>query len=177
MKQKFIVNTFITIVLFLIFVDALPDNSLAHRRLKSAIDPLLDLTGLWQESWRLFAPEPDKVNVAITAKITYADRSTHSWRSPEWSEMSVLERFLAFREMEFIDSARMASNSGAWPGFADYLARTVRHPDNPALEPVKVELTRHLAVIPPPTAGLKQPFGTKVDVTEYAVFFTRTYGR
>ena len=78
-KKKHLINTFLVVLLFLILVDATPSTSLAHQKLKDTIDPLLDVTGLWQETWQLFAPEPDKVNVKVTAHITCADGSSRFW--------------------------------------------------------------------------------------------------
>ena len=175
MSKKHLINGFIVVVLSLILVDALPRTSLAHQRLKDAVDPILDVTGLWQESWRLFAPEVDKVNVWITARITYADGSSITRRSPDWTKMSALERFLRFREMEFVDSIRMDSSRGAWPGFADYMARTVLHPAKPELKAIEVVLTRQWAVVPPPMPGLEQAFPSKSEETGSFVFYTKRY--
>ncbi len=175
MSKKHVINGFIIVVLSVMLVDALPRTSLAHQRLKDAVDPILDVTGLWQESWKLFAPEVDKVNVWITTRITYTDGSSVTRRSPDWTKMSVLDRFLRFREMEYVDSIRMDSSKRAWPSLADYMARTVLHPAKPELKAIEVVLTRHWAVIPPPTRGLRQARRPKFYDTGSFVFYKRSY--
>jgi hypothetical protein len=55
-RQKVAANVFIVCFVTLGLIDATPVTSPPHARLKSAVDPLLDKTGLWQGDWRLFAP-------------------------------------------------------------------------------------------------------------------------
>ena len=123
----------------------------------------------------MFAPEVDKVNVWITTRITYTDGSSITRRSPDWTKMSILDRFLRFREMEYVDSIRMDRNKGAWPGLADYMARTVLHPARPELKAVEVVLTRHWAVVPPPRPGQKQARRPEFYDTGSFVFYKKRY--
>lgn len=67
--------------LILLLVDALPRTSLLHQRLKTWMEPFLDLTGMWQRTWQLFAPEVDKIDLRVTAEISYADVTTRLWES------------------------------------------------------------------------------------------------
>ena len=143
-----------TIVTFLMFiaVDALPSTCRGHQRLKDTLDPVLDATGLWQQSWQLFAPEPDSVNTRLSAQLHFRNGETISWNTPDYSKLTAWERFKMFRRMEYFDSVRMDSNSGAWESFAEYLARGVR-PTAAQGPVVKVELVRHWVEIPAPTEG------------------------
>ncbi|MGK0187931.1 MAG: hypothetical protein ACI9R3_003722 [Verrucomicrobiales bacterium] len=122
--RKIWLNIFIASFLAAILIDGLPQAGQFHRKLKELIDPILDATGLWQESWRLFAPEVDKENVRLSAEILYEDGSISQWTSPDWTKMSAWEKFIRFRELEFYDSIRLDVNRGAWRSFADFLART-----------------------------------------------------
>ena len=40
----------------LMLLDAVPQYTLLHGKLRDWTDPVLDVTGLWQGSWTLFAP-------------------------------------------------------------------------------------------------------------------------
>ena len=177
MQNKTLVNAFLVVFLFATVVDSMPPISDTHQWLKETIDPVLDVTGLWQETWRLFAPEIDQTNVIVTARISYDDGSSRMWRCPDWIKMSIWERFVNFREMEFIDSVHLDENHTVWLSYADYLARTVAHPENPDAEPTRVDLVRHLAHVPPPEVGMQAPFRTLPPYDDHFSFFTRRYTR
>ena len=51
-------------------------------RFKSAVDPFLDKIGLWRGDWRLFAPEPRKSNVTVSARFIGYGVSLE-WTSPK----------------------------------------------------------------------------------------------
>lgn len=155
--KRRLTSLFLGAWLFLLFVDALPRTSLLHQRLKNWVDPFLDVTGLWQGSWQLFAPEADKIDVRVTAEINYADGSTRSWESPDWREMSSWQKFVNFRSMEYYDAVRRNDNSAAWDSLADYLARTVPAAGGSPIKPTKVTLARRWSLVPPVEAGLHRP--------------------
>ena len=116
-------SALLALFIAVIALDACPAFFRTLDRAKSAIDPLVDVTGLWQGSWQLFAPDVDKVNSRVSAEILFSDGTTVRWNSPDWTKLAPLDRFMRFREAEFYDNIRRDSNSGAWPSFADYLAR------------------------------------------------------
>ena len=142
---------FIVGFLALAVIDALPVTGAFHQRAKNAIDPFLDATGLWQESWQLFAPEVDKVNVRVSAELVLDDGSTLSFRSPDWHLMPAWKRFLKFRHMEYFDNIRIDDNRAGWDGLASFLARTTPLPSGRSVREVK--LTREWADVPPPEPG------------------------
>ena len=143
--------------LVLLFVDALPRTSLLHQRLKNWVDPFLDATGLWQGTWQLFAPEADKIDIKVTAEISYADGTTRLWESPDWRDMSRWQKFVNFREMEYYDAVRRDENSAAWPSLADHLARTVPAAGGFSIKPTQVILSRSWSLVPPLKEGLHKP--------------------
>lgn len=131
----------------LVVLDASPRVGVLAE-LADDIDPVMDMTGLWQGPWNLFAPDVDKVNVRVSAEIVFANGKQTAWRSPDWEQMSVWDRFVAFRHEEYVDSIRLDDNAGAWAPLARHLARTVvPRGAGPVLH---VSLTRHWAEIPPP---------------------------
>jgi hypothetical protein len=176
MKRRYLVNVFLVLFLSAVVIDTVPPVSPLHQRLKDAIDPVLDATGLWQESWQLFAPQVDRINVMVSAKIRYDDGTSVTWRSPDWLKMSIWQRVIGFRDMELIDNIRLDKNRAAWASFADYLAGTVAHPSNPGAMPVEVKLVRHWAYVPRPEAGIA-PFGERLPYEGRYLFYTREYDR
>lgn len=156
--KRRLISAFLGAWLFVLFVDALPRTSLFHQRLKNWVDPFLDVAGLWQGSWQLFAPEVDKIDVRVTAEIAYADGSTRLWQSPDWRDVSSWQKFLNFRSMEYFDAVRNNDNSAAWESLADYLARTVPTADGFSVAPTKVTLARTWSLVPPIGQGLHRPY-------------------
>ncbi len=168
--NKALTNVFIASFLVAITIDALPSTSLLHNRLKSFIDPALDKVGLWQESWKLFAPDVDKMNSAVSAVLTYPNGDTIDWQSPKWGELSRTQRLRRFREIAFYDRIKNDNNSDAWRSFARYLAsQHVRE----GVAPNKVNLTRHWVDIPPPRPGDHQPLTPLAFTGAYEFYLSR----
>ncbi|MEA5536402.1 hypothetical protein [Crocosphaera sp. XPORK-15E] len=170
--KKSLINSFIVFILFLIITDALPETSLVHRYLKQAIDPLLDKIGIWQGTWQLFAPDVDKTNNRFLAEITFSDNTQGIWYSPNWSKMSIGERFLKFRHMEYYDSIYFEGNTDAWKSLADYLSRTIVSANNPEAKPIKIILIREWANIPPPSKENLSPTFTENYFHDRQIFYT-----
>ena len=148
---KTLTSLFIAVLLAVMIVDVCPKLGPLHNQAKIAIGPWLFRTGLWQGGWQLFAPRIDKVNSRIRAVITFEDGQISYWNSPDWPQMSRTQRFLRFREAEFLDGVRLGGSMAIWPGFADYLARTQPHPLGAAVPVASVTLERFECAIPPPT--------------------------
>lgn len=172
---KILINCFLIVWLLVLAIDAAPEVGDWHRGVKNNLDAFLDVTGLWQGGWTLFAPDPDKINVAVQADITFSDGRETTWRSPVWRSMSTWQRFLRFREAEFIDNVRRDGNSCVWPSFANYLGRNVSHPDNPELKPTKIVLTRDWFLIPPPNPDniIQFPEVPKMNCSD--IFFAKEF--
>lgn len=170
--QKSLTNSFIIGVLFLIVTDSLPETSLVHRYLKQTIDPLLDKVGIWQGTWQLFAPDVDKINQRFVAEITFSDNSQGVWYSPNWSQLSLKDRFLKFRQMEYYDSIYYTNNKRAWEAFAKHLSRTLITAHDPNIKPVKIILIREWAEIPEPNDNELPSINTKYDFNNRQRFYT-----
>ena len=121
-RQKIAANVFIVCFVTLGLIHATPVTSATHARLKSAVDPFLDKTGLWQGDWRLFAPEPRKINVTVSARII-GDGVSLEWTSPNWRELAALQKFFTVRHTKFYDAHRLDENQGAWAAFAEHRLR------------------------------------------------------
>ncbi|MFK7770110.1 MAG: hypothetical protein AB8B55_23070 [Mariniblastus sp.] len=162
MLKKSLVNIFLVGFLLVMLIDPAPriPASIAgvelpqlrkwQGQLKDGLDPYLDATGLWQGDWRLFAPSPDKINASVTAEVAFEDGKIVLVKTPNWREISAWERFVKFREAEFVDGVRNDNNRAIWPTYADYLRRTVKHPTDEKQRVTEVLLSRRWANIAPP---------------------------
>jgi len=171
--KKWATQIFIMTVLGVFVLDAIPAYWKPHRYLQAALDPIVDITGLWQGRWTLFAPV-DKENTYLTARLYFDDGSVHFWRSPEWRAMSGWEKHVMFRQGEYFDSIRLNANQAAWPALADYLARTHGQQSNEGTLPTRVELTRHWCTVkaPPDDLGLFTRIRLPIESYESYMFHT-----
>ena len=135
------------LVAALIVLDATPRLG-GFGRFAERIDPVMDVTGLWQGPWNLFAPDVDKVNTRVSAELQFTGRVKMKWNSPDWERLSSWDRFTRFREQEYFDTLRLDDNRGAWTPFALYLSRIL--PPRGTGKLLRITLTRRWAEIPPP---------------------------
>ncbi len=150
MLKKIFVNCFLIVWLLVLTIDSAPITGQWHQYLNDKLDPYLDVTGLWIGGWKLFAPEPDKVNSYISAEVRFADKRSAFIRSPKWRELSALDRFLNFRKAEYFDHIRLDTNAAAWPDLCDYWGNTTDHPDGLDIPAKEIIVKRHWVVIPKP---------------------------
>lgn len=175
MLKKYLINFFLACWLLVMLIDATPLLTLRHGKLKNALDPYLDVTGLWQGGWQLFAPTPDMINASISAELAFSDGSKVVVDTPKWRELSAWKRFTLFREAEFIDSARLDGNSCVWPGYCEYLRRTIKHPTNPESKATEVLLIRNWVDIAPPNSFTVTQFPEPPEQTNRFIMFAEMY--
>jgi len=105
--------------------------------LQESIRPVLNLTGLWQGDWPLFAPNPVINNGWISAEfyassdaspVLVGDGRTLSWNSPIWSECNSWNKFYRFRHMNYFNRAAYRGKNVV-DDLADYIAREKLGPD------------------------------------------------
>jgi hypothetical protein len=143
------VHGFLAVFLSVLVLDVGHRVNGAHEALQRAINPPLLLTGLWQGPWRLYTAVP-RDNLRVKAEVEFADHAIATWASPEFSQRSAVEKFVAARHMNYLRATFLAGNEPAWDGLCSYLARTLRHPDGKAVAVAQVTLSLRSAQIPPP---------------------------
>ncbi len=137
------VNTFLAVFLVVIAIDAFQPSD-DHEWLNFALVKL----GLWQGPWRLFGPEVDRVNLRLSAVITFADQTTATWESPDWPSLSWPRKFLLARHMNYYANILTAHKEPAWDGLSAYLAQTTPHPGGGDVPVSSVVLSLRGALIP-----------------------------
>lgn len=171
--RKIATNLFIACSLVVLVVDAPPGISPALETVEQILDPILDATGLWQDSWQLFAPSPKSLNAYVSARIEFDDGSNYEWRSPSWRQLSLVDKFKLVRHTKFYENLRLDSYSEVWPAFAEYRVRQLPEPLRKK-GVVRVELTRHWTPITRPTSRWHSLSGDSTPEQQY-VFYTKEY--
>ena len=152
--KRYAVNAFIGVIIVLFTIAGMPRLVRAHALLQDKIRPLLHYTGLWQAPWDLFAPEPDKTNIRVSAEVHYPDGSVFRWRSKDWHKESRWHRFRYFRQQEYYDNARRDVSQPAWPALARHLVQMAEEQHDSNHSPTHISLTRHWWTIPNPKLKL-----------------------
>ncbi|RLS56736.1 MAG: hypothetical protein DWH91_05920 [Planctomycetota bacterium] len=132
----------------LMLPDAIPQYTLLHGKLREWTDTVLDVTGLWQGSWELFAPTPDHVNVRVGATMTWEEGADTEWMQPDWHSMSPLARTRYFRQMSYYDNLARLANEHSSSAFCEHLAREQTARTYNKL--TSITLFQQRDVIPPP---------------------------
>ena len=105
-----IVNIFLVILIPLLFLDSTPFHPFN-------VDWLVQPLGIWQGTWKLFAPHINTANVQFEAVVVLSRSSSttagaantttltpRSWRSPDWSHTTVADKIRYFRWMKYYES-------------------------------------------------------------------------
>lgn len=139
-------NAFIALLLIVILIEGFPFSA---PRMREIVNPFSKSLGIYQWEWNMFAPEPDVVNTRLSAEIEYYDGTVVNWSTPEWRKLSYFQRFMQFRDHEYLEKMGDLTFSKHWPRFADYLVR--EHGDPQAQSEVKVvRIFTQMAEIPEP---------------------------
>ena len=100
------------------------------------------------QSWSMFSPYPDKLDVTLEARITYADGEKRSWFFPRMAHMSYVQRYQEERWRKMVEVATHGGSPPLRLGLARYAARINNYDSQN--RPVSVELIQHARQIPPP---------------------------
>ena len=141
------VNLFLIWHIFALTIWLIPGNSAVVQACVGLIRPYMIITAFAQ-SWSMFSPNPDHMDVWLEARIHYAQGPPHTWEFPRMVHMGYVRRYEEERWRKMTEVATHGGNHNLWPILARYAAR-VNNPDsqNP---PVSVELIQHSRIIPPP---------------------------
>ena len=101
------------------------------------------------QSWEMFAPNPARTNIHISAEIVFDDGSKMNWNFPRSSEMSIVERYVLGERWRKLlsEGVRKDKNKLMWEDAAKYVLRKNRDVAYIKI-PVQVNLYRHWWRIP-----------------------------
>lgn len=146
---RWLVNVFLAGFLVVLAIDGFHATG-ASQPIHDVINLPLVVTGLWQGPWRLYAPDVDKDNLRFKAEITFADQTTTTWSSPDWTRLSPPGKFVRARHVNYLNHILQSGRELEWDDLCAYLARTTRHPAGRPAPVVQVTLLLRGARIPPP---------------------------
>ena len=127
-------NLFIIWHLFALAIWLLPDNSAIVQNCVGLVRPYVVGTGFAQ-SWSMFSPWPDKLDVYLEAQITYADGEKRSWEFPRMAHMGYAQRY---REERWRKMVEVCTHGGTrcsgrpWPATPPASTTTIRRTRPPA---------------------------------------------
>lgn len=165
------INIFIAWHLFAVAIWLLPNmqmSAIVHA-FAPIIRPYMTFTGFMQ-SWNMFSPNPDNLDVYAEAKITHKDGTVQTWLFPRMVDMDYVKRYQEERWRKFIEVPTHGSYPVLLPAMARYAARVNNTPGNP---PVAVALFKCTRTVQPP--GVKigpyqtEPFTNGSQPFTYAV--------
>ena len=143
------INMFIVWHLFALTIWLVPSNSAIVQSPLGVglVRSYMTLTSFAQ-SWSMFSPYPDRLDVTLEAQITYADGQKRSWFFPRMAHMDYVRRYQEERWRKMVEVATHGNNQAVWLGMARYAARVNNH--DRRNRPVSVELFQHSRLVPPP---------------------------
>jgi hypothetical protein len=168
-------NVFIACLLLLTVSDVFRNSTELHRRFTSFTDPVLDMLGIRQGRWSLFAPNVGNFNYKIIAHVTYADKTVVDVPQIDWHRQSLWDSFVRFPEEEYWTWVRQNRAKVAWPALARYTLAHVPATSPTNAKPVQVKLERRWAQMrkPPPKVESKQtPPGPLLHLSQTYNFYT-----
>ena len=163
-----LINVFLAWHLFALTIWLIPANSAIVQGCVGTVRPYMTLTGFAQ-SWSMFSPYPDRLEVTLEAKITYQNGEKRSWFFPRMAQMSYVRRYEEERWRKLVEVATHGNTQVIWPALARYAARVNNF--DPQNRPVSVEMIQHSRQIPAP-GGLMPPIKAEPLQTSFGASIT-----
>lgn len=119
-RGRAVISLFVALVVASVVVVSMTEGAVEPSLLRHD-QKLLALMGLDQR-WDIFAPDPRRKVVDVSARITYGDGRVETWRLPRGAP--VVGGYWDGRWRKWLDNAmRIGPQSELWPGLANWLAR------------------------------------------------------
>lgn len=104
--------------------------------IRDRLEAPVNLAGL-NQGWEVFAPNPPRTHVVMTARVTYDDGSTANFGFPEGEP--VLGAFREYRWRKWERRLRLSRNSGFRAQSTDWIAREMEEPDKRVTEVMLIQ--------------------------------------
>jgi hypothetical protein len=148
LPRKLFITLFIVFNFLIMFRVHLPLDSKYFSTLYRPIDSYLSFFSIYQD-WFMFAPNPSKLNLYITAEVEFDDGSKDIYEFERNSMGSLSQKYISGeRYRKFTsESLRKDKNSYLWKDAAKFALRKLKNKSFSKI-PLKVHLTRHWDEIP-----------------------------
>lgn len=133
------------------------------------VDSYLSFFSLYQ-SWTMFAPDPSRANVHLSAEVEFMDGTKDTYFFPQASTMNLEDKF-AFGERYRVisDVIRKDQNDFLWADTAKFALRKLRASNYHKI-PLKVNLVRHWNEIPDVKSKFIPHLTKDTDFNSYEFF-------
>ncbi len=161
-RKSWLQNVLIGLFLLLMLIQAVPA---VPPRIAGIVRPMALWVGVEQDQWQMFAPNPDRRNHRISARVVYSDGTSREWRPPAWREQSRWERFLTHRLSKYCENIYNPGFVAARPTAAKWIAAELaRDVQSPSATPERVEFWAEEGDIPDPHYF---PWSSMAEATEF----------
>ena len=148
---RILISVFLLVMFVALLTANLPDSKLQEDLLK--VDhPFVYGLGL-DQAWGVFAPDPRRQTIKVTADIRFADGSHATWEVPRRDP--VFGEYSDYRWLKWAEYVVSPAQSQLWKPIALYLARQY---SSPSRKPVQVTLTNTWHELLPPGQIPDHPF-------------------
>lgn len=145
--KKILVSGFILFNLLAMVRVHLPLEQPLLKSLYRPVDSYLNFFSLYQ-TWTMFAPNPSRANVFLTAEVEFMDGTKDTYKFPKASELNMEDKFSFGERYRVIsDVIRKDINSFLWADTAKFALRKLRDSNYHKI-PLRVHLVRHWSEIP-----------------------------
>lgn len=156
-----LLSVFFVVVLGSVVVWNIPDSGLKSATV-GAVRPFVEVVGL-DQNWSVFAPNPRRMTLDLSARIDFADGSSTTWQLPLHAD-PILTPYRTYRWQKWMEHVRSDENTGLWDPAAKWLAE--RYADEGTV--VQVTLIRHWYDTPPPGESGERPAWNEYAFHTYA---------
>lgn len=170
--KKIFVSAFIVLNFLAMFRTHVPlDTSRFFSTLYKPVDTYLSFFSIYQD-WMMFAPNPTKLNLILTAEIEFEDGTRDTYHFPDSGKMNFVGKYSGGEKYRKIvtEGIRKDSNQWMWKDVAKFALRKVGERNLDKI-PLRVHLTRRWADTP----SLTERFVTHAEQfthTQSHTFFT-----
>lgn len=170
--SKIFISAFIIINFLSMLRVHLPLENKLFASIYRPVDRYLSFFSIYQD-WLMFAPNPSRTNLFVTAIVEFSDGSTDTFGFDYHNDLPLMEKYTnGERYRKFLsEGVSKESNKWMWPDIAKFSLRKVST-RNIGKRPVRVRLSRHWDEIPP----LRQEFRPHgEELSRYKKFSFYTY--
>ena len=155
-----VLSTLIVITLVAIVAINLPGSELRTQLLRAG-QPYLNVLGL-DQNWALFAPDPRRVVIQVSGRVSFEDGSVRIWRMPESG--ALVGTYRDYRWRKWAENLIAPANGAAlWRPAALWAAARAQRPGHTVRQVQLVE--RYQDVLPPGVTPSTGPEQTRVFYT------------
>lgn len=146
--KKILISGFILLNFLAMVRIHLPLDQKIFSTLYRPVNSYLSFFSIYQD-WLMFAPNPTRMNIYISAEVEFEDGSKETFVFPRPSEMNIVGKYVKGERYRKIvsEAIRNDTHSWMWPDAARFALRKLREKHFNKI-PLKVHLTRHWSETP-----------------------------